>query len=439
MSKHDKLDPRALARRQLEIDRDRVAHSPPLFRRKVTRMSASPLAFLRGSAPLFFEVLRTETDLGDGPAGDGWLVGDAHVENFGAFRPRRPAPDEGDAPEEVIFDLNDFDEALIGPFRLDVLRLTTSVLLAAREFRSDGRRALGLCDHLLENYEHALFNDTPRPAPPRPVAALQAKVSRRSRKELLAARTELQDGRPRFTRSERYLDLAPETIAQITDALELYFKNLDEVERPAPKNRELVDAAFRVAGTGSLGLLRIAALLRLKEGGSPLVFDLKEQHTPAASALVPPPKNLGPAERVVSAALRCLERPPRRLAVTTLGAIPMLGRQLTPQEDKLNLSRIVDADLEPLIGFLGALLGRAHRRGASHLPTDRWSKDERDALLDRAIRLAALHEAVYLWYCRYAPAVAATLLGSLQRVSRTNEADFGLVWRFVALGHTRTT
>jgi uncharacterized protein (DUF2252 family) len=409
MAKHDKLDPRALARRQLELDGERVAHSPPLFRRKVDRMIASPLGFLRGSAPLFYEVLREQPDLGDGPGGEGWIVGDAHVENFGAFRPRRPAPDEGDAPEDITFDLNDFDEALVAPLRLDVLRLMTSVLLGAREFRSDGRRALGLCDHLLENYEHALFNEGPRPNPPRPVVELQAKVARRSRKELLAARTEAQNGHLRFTRGERYADLAPSTLALVEGAVELYFEHLDPAERPAPKGREIIDAAFRVAGTGSLGLLRIAVLLRLKAGGVPFVFDLKEQHTSAVSALAPAPAGLGPAERVLAAALRCLEHPPRRTAVTAIDTTPLLGRQLSPQEDKLALPRIGDADLEPLIGFLGALLGRAHRRGATRPPTARWSRDDRDALLERAIRLASLHEAVYLWYCRYAPAAAAAL------------------------------
>ncbi len=409
MPKTAKLDPRTLARRQLELDRERVAHAPPLFRRKVARMSASPLAFLRGSAPLFYEVLQAQPDLGEGPEGEGWLVGDAHVENFGAFRPRRPAPDEGDAPEDIVFDLNDFDEALVGPFRLDVLRLITSVLLGAREFRSDGRRALGLCDHLLENYEHALFDEGPRPPPPRPVLELQAKVSRRSRKELLAARTEAPGGHPRFTRGERYVELAPSTLALVGGAVEAYFQNLDEAERPAPKGRDILDAAFRVAGTGSLGLLRIAVLLRFKEGAAPFVFDLKEQHRPAAAGLLPLPARLGPAERVRSAALHCLEHPPRRMAVTAIGDTPLLGRQLSPQEDKLALSRIADADLEPLVGHLGALLGRAHRRGATRPPSARWSKDELDALLDRGIRLAALHEAIYLWFCRYAPAIADSL------------------------------
>jgi uncharacterized protein (DUF2252 family) len=409
MPKTDKLDPRALAQRQLELDRERVAHAPTLFRRKVARMSASPLGFLRGSAPLFYEIVRAHPDLDAGPEGEGWLVGDAHVENFGAFRPRGPSSDDGEAPDDVVFDLNDFDEALIGPFRFDVLRLLTSVLLGSREFRCDGRRSLGLCDHLLENYGRALTHEAPRPAPPRPVVALCGKVARRGRKELLAARTEAPNGHLRFTRGERYLELSPERFVRVADAVELYFHNLDAAERPSAKGREIVDAAFRVAGTGSLGLLRIAVLLRLKDGATPLIFDLKEQHAPAASRLVAAPDGFGPAERVLNAALHCLDHPPRRMAPTALGTTPLLGRQLSPQEDKLALPRIADADLEPLIGFLGALLGRAHRRGATRPLRQPWTRDECDALLESAIRLAALHEAAYLWYCRYAPAVADAL------------------------------
>jgi uncharacterized protein (DUF2252 family) len=410
MPKTDRLDPRALARRQIALDRDRVAHVPALFRRKVARMSASPLGFLRGSAPLFYELLREQPDLAAGPDGEGWLVGDAHVENFGAFRPRCPSPDEGDEPEDVAFDLNDFDEAVVGPLRLDVLRLTTSVLLGAREFRCDGRRALALCDGLLENYERALFDAAPAHAqPPRPVVALKAKVAGRNRKALVAERTELREGRLRFARGERYLDLEPRLFARVDQAVGRYFDNLDAAERPAAKSRDLLDAAFRVAGTGSLGVLRIAVLLRIKDGAPPFVFDLKEQRAPAPSPLAPPPPGLDPAERVLSAAHHCLDHPPRRMAVTALDHVALFGRQLTPQEDKLALPRIADADLEPLIGHLGALLGRAHRRGATRPPTARWSKDELDALLDQAVRLAALHESTYLWFCRYAPAEADAL------------------------------
>lgn len=49
-------------------------------------MLASPHAFLRGAAPLFYEILAARPDLAAGPPGEGWIVGDMHLENVGAYR-----------------------------------------------------------------------------------------------------------------------------------------------------------------------------------------------------------------------------------------------------------------------------------------------------------------------------------------------------------------
>jgi uncharacterized protein (DUF2252 family) len=109
------VDPVRLARRQLELDRERTARFPHLLAQKAARMTASPLALLRGSAPLFYEVLERHPGLAEGPAGEGWLVGDAHLEHFGAFRAGALSLSEtkkARALENVVFDLNDFDEAI---------------------------------------------------------------------------------------------------------------------------------------------------------------------------------------------------------------------------------------------------------------------------------------------------------------------------------------
>src|SRR3982074_1839676 len=105
------VDPMAPARHQLANDRARTRRFPLLFARKLTRMSASPLAFLRGAAPLFYEMLASRRELADGPPGEGFIVGDLHLENFGAYRPGA----DGDRPRElkkhaVVFNLNDFDD-----------------------------------------------------------------------------------------------------------------------------------------------------------------------------------------------------------------------------------------------------------------------------------------------------------------------------------------
>src|SRR5205814_7118322 len=123
------LRPETLARRPIAIDAAKTARHPHLFDHKVDRMCAGPLAFLRGSAPLFYELLDRHPALADGFPGEGWLVGDCHLENFGAYRtdPLRTGRAASKQGDRVVFDLNDFDDAFVGPWRLDVLRLVTSL------------------------------------------------------------------------------------------------------------------------------------------------------------------------------------------------------------------------------------------------------------------------------------------------------------------------
>src|SRR6266849_10841617 len=83
------LDAFQLARRQLELDRQRMWAFPWLAGRKRKLMQASPLGFLRGSARLFFEILQDNPGLAQGPGGRGWIAGDLHLENFGAYRDRK--------------------------------------------------------------------------------------------------------------------------------------------------------------------------------------------------------------------------------------------------------------------------------------------------------------------------------------------------------------
>lgn len=388
------IDPVALAERQLELDRERTKRFPELFTRKMTRMSASPLAYLRGAAPVFYEVLETRPDLADGPEGEGWIAGDMHLENFGAYH---PDPIDGGDDEDAVFNLNDFDDAVIAPWRFDLLRLTTSLLLGGRELGATGVVALSLSDKLLDAWCTAVFGKRKLPPVPPPVARLVDQVCRRSRKQLLDARTEVRRGQRRFVRGPRYQDL-PEGIAKkVPAAFARYVESLPEDERPKRKGCfEIVDAAFRIAGTGSLGGVRVAVLVAGKGGSDGnWIFDMKEQGEPSASLVVKAPR-LAPAERVETAMTTCLERPPRMIGRSEIAGISMFVRKLAPQEDKLNLRQLRTEDLPALASYLGALLGIAHRNGATKLPKKPWSKSDLGVVRDRAIDLAGLHEAVYL-------------------------------------------
>ena len=363
-----RLEPTDLVRRQLERDRLRTREFPRLLDRKIARMRASALGFLRGSAPLFYDVLKAHPELARGPGGEGWLAGDLHVENFGAYRPE-PL---GRASDRVAFDINDFDDAFRGPWRLDVLRLATSLILLARSRNQDGGSALSLAEALIASH-----GQTRLPPAPNAVRKLIDRASQRSRRELLDARTEIVRGERRFVRGERYQSLTPAMVRAATASFARYAGD-DET-------RAVCDVAFRIAGTGSLGGLRIAVLTRGKGGKQGhWIFDMKEE--------------TGNAQRVVDAMCACLEQPPRMAGTTRLGKRSMLVRRLAPQEDKLDLLRVDAGELEQLAMFLGAKAGAAHRRGGGRASA--WKRTDVARLTTAAGELAGIHEACYLAFCR---------------------------------------
>jgi uncharacterized protein (DUF2252 family) len=360
-------------------------------------MTASPLGYLRGAAGLFYELLADHPELAAGPDGEGWLVGDAHLENFGAFRSA-----DGRGTESVVFDVNDFDEAIIGPFRWDVVRLLTSVLLGGREIGSNGKQSVLLCAAILEGYVPALSQGRQAKDPPPPIRRLLEKVDRRTHKDLLDHRTERTASGRRFLRGDRYQDLAPELVAQAQAAFARYVERLDPQHAQAHDHFIVEDVAFRIAGTGSLGTLRIALLTQGKgELDSRWIFDMKAEGTPAGQRLLDVPPELEPAaERVLRATRACLAHPPRMVGSTELGDASLFVRRLLPQEDKLDLTRLVAQELPELARYLGALLGSAHRRGARRLPAVSWTTAEQAQLTEHAIVIAGLHEASYLALCQ---------------------------------------
>jgi uncharacterized protein (DUF2252 family) len=396
------FDPVRLAQRQIEIDRARVARFPHLMAHKSARMIPSPLALLRGSAPLYYELVAHDRWLYKGPRGKGWLVGDAHVENFGAYRAGALTTRQttrGGAKEPVVFDLNDFDDAIVGAWRLDVVRLATSMVLGARAVGTDGARTLAAGHALVDAYVAAAFLGRRAPAAPPVVTHLVDEVRTRSRKAFLDARTEIVGGQRRFVRGARYEDLTPKLRSKSERAFVRYAKTLRKSMALAPEALEVVDVAFRVAGTGSLGSLRVAVLARGRgdlDGG--WIFDMKSQGEPAASNIAGVP-DLDPAERVNVAMEACLARPPRMIGATHVADRSLSVRRLAPQEDKLDFSKLDADDLEPLARHLGALLGLAHVRGAVRPPDEEWTPEERAGLISRAIALAGIHEGIYLAYC----------------------------------------
>jgi uncharacterized protein (DUF2252 family) len=394
------VEPKQLAERQIELDKQRTLSYPALLARKRARMSASPLAFLRGAAPLFYEILAQQSELAQGPDGQGFIQGDAHLENFGAYSPViHEAGTWKKGP--ATFNLNDFDDATRGAWRWDVLRLATSLLLAGRELGQSGATVLSLCELLIERHVAAAFSAAALPAVPGAIAKLVQRVQERSRKRLLDDRTASDGSRRHFVRGERYRDVSDEIARELPHALALFAERCAAEGGPRSEQLQILDFAFRIAGTGSLGALRVAVLTRGKGGvDGEWLFDLKEQLPSSVNALAGAANaSSGSRAAEVEQAFRsCVTPPPRMLGTSRIGDKEVLVRRLTPQEDKLSLTQLKADELRPLAAYLGALLGQAHRRGASAAFTP-WTELERAGLLERAVRLAGLHEATYLQWC----------------------------------------
>ena len=387
--------PFALAERQHQLDIAATSRYPHLLERKRQRLLLSPHSFLRGSAPLFYEILAARPDLAEGPAGHGWIVGDMHLENVGAY--------QTDTKGEVVFNLNDFDDTTIGPLSIDVLRLSTSVILAGRTFQCSGVDSIALTETMMSAYLKGAWDLAPAPPRPAPIAAMIERAQHRTRKDLLDGRAPMGgDHRRHFVHGDRYFELPGELIPETSKLVGAYLTALGDRAPAHTASWSIDDAALRIAGTGSLGVTRLAVLVRDKDDDQRIV-ELKEARASSTEALIPttPGAWQNPAERIVFGARALVAAPPRQLAPVNEGGRSFAARKLFPQEDKLRLDKHrAGPELDAIVNTIGDLLGRAHARGATDRPENPWSAAETSAVIDHAIELAGIFESVYLAYVR---------------------------------------
>jgi uncharacterized protein DUF2252 len=283
------------------LERQAETRIPELIAIRYGRMLRSPFAFFRGGAAIM------AADLAGTPSTGitAQLCGDAHLSNFGTFA----GPDR-----RHVFDLNDFDETLPGPFEWDVKRLAASVEIAARDrslppvarrkaVRATVRRYRESMRDLAElrtlevwyarHDVDALTASHRRDGPAGDVRRLgrsRAKESLRALSEL----TELHDGTRRFVHDPPLLvplselvDAAgerEETERLIRDRLKAYRAGISPAQRMLLDRFALADIAHKVVGVGSVGSRAWVVLLLGRDAGDPLVLQVKEAQ---ASVLEP--------------------------------------------------------------------------------------------------------------------------------------------------------
>ena len=311
----DRPDPIALLEEQAKT---RVPELVPV---RWGRMLVSPFTYYRGAAlPMASDLARTPTT--------GLAVqacGDAHLSNFGIF---------GSPERRLVFDVNDFDETLPGPWEWDVKRLAASLEVAGRDngfttkqrrdivtaaaarYRRAMREFAGMT-HLEVWYTRADVDEAR--------AEIDAQLTARGRKtvdksmaqartrdsmQAVAKLTRVVEGRPRILSDPPLLVPAAELIpddadremfaAQMTRLIAGYRRTLETDRRYLLEQFEFCDLARKVVGVGSVGTRCWIVLMLGRDHGDPLFLQVKEAERSVLSRFAGASRYANQGQRVVA-------------------------------------------------------------------------------------------------------------------------------------------
>ena len=339
---------------------------PKLVRLKLRRMLEDPFTFFRGAIHLF---ARDWSELCPPEVGPDILIcGDLHLENFGAYRTA-----EGD----FRYDINDFDDAAVGPCSLDLVRCTTSIFLAAEQWKLTPTEATGMALAYLNQYRRAILEATRAGAvgevAPRSghgaIWELLGSTANGIQESLLERNTRRKaNGKLMIRRTDNHPALSRKRSEPIREAIEAYGETVKQ-----PEIFRVLDVTGRISGVGSLGVRRYLALI---EGeGAPdghRLIDIKQVEPSALLGHIQPTAPEQPdwggdeAHRIVQAQTILQGHPAAGLDALHINERPYRIREMIPDENRSSLDRFrkQPAKLREAVDTAGRLTAWSHLRGA---------------------------------------------------------------------------
>ena len=360
------------------------------------RMSASAFAFYRGSAAIMAYDLSSQK----WTPGHTQLCGDAHLSNFGVF---------GSPERDLVFDVNDFDETLPGPFEWDVKRLVASFVLASRDRGFKRKEARTAVDAALEAYRAAITElahlgtldvwytrideqmlldaiaqmgsqqGKGKGGLKRAAKTATANFDAARRKTSMKAAqklTEVVDGHHQFREDPPLLSRAAIT-EEFRRLVEVGFADyratLPQDRRRLLERYHLIDVAQKVVGVGSVGTRAGILLLRGRDEADPLVMQFKEATTSVLEPYVGASTASQHGERVVEG-----QRYMQAASDIFLGWVRGEGgrdfyvRQLHDMKGSVDTTTIQPIGLTAYARLCGATLARAHARGGDVVAIDAY-------------------------------------------------------------------
>jgi uncharacterized protein (DUF2252 family) len=415
------------------LEEQNTTREPDLVPVRHGRMLVSPFTFYRGAAKIM------AADLAGTPTAglDVQLCGDAHLSNFGAFA----------SPERrLLFDVNDFDETLPGPFEYDVKRMAASFTVAGRNngfSRGDARAAVleaakayreamaGFAAMgTMEVWYARLDEDDLLQALRRATAKApkkRAKAARREEKtvhkEAAKARTrdslqalsklgELVDGHYRIVSQPPIVIPARDLQAtfglareQIDDGLReqfhAYRATLRDDRRQLLERFEILDMARKVVGVGSVGCLAYIVLLQGRDQDDPLFLQVKEATRSVLEGPLPKSRHQEHGERVVYGQ-RMMQAASDIYLGWSRGIVDVnrhfYWRQLRDMKASVDVETMTPAALTFYARTCGWTLARAHARSGDPIAIATYlgKRDQFDrAIADFSERYADQNERDY--------------------------------------------
>lgn len=353
------------------------------------RMLASPYAFFRGAALLM------AADLAAGPhTGLGvQLCGDAHLSNFGLFA----------TPERsLVFDLNDFDETLAGPWEWDLKRLVASLEVLSRSsgfsaaqretvvrgcaaaYRAQMHELAGLGE-LEMWYAQAVVEDVLAagvdPTYAGEIERTAAKARARDRLQAVSKLTRVVDGRRRLASKPPLLVPIDELVGaepagayhrQMGELIEAYAHSLPDDHHALVRRYEYAGLARKVVGVGSVGTRAWIVLLLGRDDGDPLLMQVKEAQLSVLEGYLAPSPYANAGRRVVEG-----QRLIQAASDTLLGWLHAVGpdghegdyyvRQLWDMKGSADVESMGPKLLAGYGRACGRVLARAHGRSGDRI------------------------------------------------------------------------
>jgi uncharacterized protein (DUF2252 family) len=348
---------------------------PELVPLRMGRMAASPFTFLRGAAAVMAWDLSQTPSIGHPVVMDG----DAHLNNFGFY---------GTPQRDIVFDLNDFDEVVIGPWEWDLKRLVASVNVAARDNgmnRRERRASVVRCvQGYRENssrlqsmgalevwYLHAYIERADPlyqvDAKSRAIIAKSVAKARQQTNEALLSK--IAERRPngawRFRPDPPILTpLADAFKKKVIDGLNGYTSTLLRERKLLLDKYHVVDVAHRVVGVGSVGTRAYLVLLLGRGDGDALFLQVKEATVPAHAPYVKkiPDEFAHEGKRVVMGMRSMQASSDLLLGWTSIDGRPYYVRQMKNMKGGMPVEFLVGEQLSFYAWACGALLARSHAR-----------------------------------------------------------------------------